>query len=224
MAYFSRWLIWSIFLVSEAVWASREMRTMKQTRFVTAQARRLFAELKRDRRRLAVVAVLLAVGIVVAVRAMILVGGPVSAQAASKRPAAAKSIAAAESQSHPTTAERAEYISGINRNLTRDLFQPNEKFFPIPPAPTPRVKESPVVMTTTAPSEDVHQEVLRRHTLAEARALKLHSTMSGSRTVASVNDQMLSVGDQIAGFRVTDIQSGSCTVEKNGVSVLLTIE
>jgi len=195
---------------------------MKQTPFITAQARRLVAELRRDRRRLAVLVVLLVIGVGLMVRAVI-PGGPSPAHASPKRSmsvAAATPSVSAEAL-RTKHADQIDYISRINRNQTRDLFHPNEVFFPLPRAVVKKTKA--VVVPSSEPSKDLEQELQRRRVEQDAQSLKLQSTMFGARTVASISGHTLAVGDQIGEFRVTDIQSSSCTVEKNGVSVVLTI-
>jgi hypothetical protein len=194
---------------------------MKQTPFVTAQARRLVAEFRRDRRRLTVLGALLLLGIVLTIRSAN-TAGPSPAQAATPlRTAAALSSEADEETIRANNTLRMDYLRRLNRNQTRDLFQPNEMFFPLPPAP---VKAAPVVEAVTEVSADLQLEIQRRHVLKDAQSLKLQSTMLGSRgSVASINDNTLAIGDVISGFRVIDIQSNRCTVEKNGVTVMLTI-
>jgi len=199
-----------------------ETLTMKQTPFVTAQVRRLIAELRRDRRRLTVLAVLLAIVVGLGVRAM-LSDGPMPAQALSKRVSPVSAAVLAESNREKFLA-KTDYINRINRNQTRDLFQPDEAFFPPPPQFHPQGEDTEISFVSAAPpAEDRQQEIERRRVFQEAKSLKLQSTMFGTRTVASINDHTLAIGDQLNGFIVTDIQANGCTVEKNGVVVMLTI-
>jgi len=191
---------------------------MKQTPFVTAQTRRLVAEFRRDRRKMTVLGVLLLVGLVLVIRSAF-TAGPAPAHALPKR--SANSLAAAnESARRAKSFLDEEYISRINRNQTRDLFLPSEPFFPPPPA---SVKAVSAAGTEAEASEDQPEEIQRQNVLKDAEALRLQSTMLGSRTVASINNFTLAIGDEIIGFRVIDIQANRCTVEKNGVAVMLTI-
>ena len=193
---------------------------MKQTPFVTAQARRLVAEFRRDRRRLTVLGVLLLLGLVLAIRSSE-TAGPAPAQAAPRRTADSLAATAAdEAKARAKNSLKMDYLSRLNRNQTRDLFHPSEMFFPLP---LPPVTATPAVEVVTEESPDLQLEIQRRLVLKDAQPLTLQSTMLGSRTVASINDNMLAVGDEICGFRVVDIQANRCTVEKNGVTVMLTI-
>jgi len=203
---------------------------MKQTPYVTSQVRRLVAELRRDRRRLVVLSVLLLVGVVLVARAAVS-SGPLPAQASVKR-SQSSAVAPMDPPSNSKQA-RADYISGINRNLTRDIFRPSEKHFPLPPVveKAEKVEKKVTVMLapTTAPSRDdeMAREQIRQHqmVLQEAKALKLQSIMMiGSRATASINGNMLSVGDEIQGFQITGIELNRCTVVKHGLVLMLVID
>jgi type II secretory pathway component PulC len=54
----------------------------------------------------------------------------------------------------------------------------------------------------------------------------LHLTaisLSGARSYALINDQILSVGESVNGYKVTEIQSAKVVLNKNGYSFTLTL-
>ena len=59
---------------------------------------------------------------------------------------------------------------------------------------------------------------------AQAKALTLQSTMIGPNSSAVINGQVLRVGQHIAGFRIVGIHPRSCDVEKKGVEVRLAMK
>lgn len=120
------------------------------------------------------------------------------------------------------------YLAAVDRTLERDLFMIDATCYPLvepEAAPDPsvstylqRVQEDPDARARR------EKEALARAVQDRARGLRLRSTMIADRPVAVINDQMVTVGGAIDGFRVTGIEQGSCTVEQDGVEVNLLIE
>ncbi len=181
---------------------------------------RLSQELRRDKKKTAVLATLLVVGGIMGGRLLVKQLGPSSAEASVEAPVAAD--APTEAAPPATTPRRANPrvadIPEIDRTIDRDLFRPNEEFFP----PIVEEKTEPTrVVAVPAPTPKDDKERRARLIRAQARALQLESTMVGSRPTAIVNGQVLHKGEWISGFEVKDITSRSCVVEKEDVTITL---
>jgi len=105
-----------------------------------------------------------------------------------------------------------------DRKLTidRDLFTPDPTYFSTPrkgkPAAVKRADDSVAI-----------REAQERAVRAQARALTLQSTIVGGADVptAIINGEVLRVGDAINGFRLVEIASRTCTVEKTNLRITL---
>ena len=74
--------------------------------------------------------------------------------------------------------------------------------------------------TLATESAEAVQRAVAAAVREQARALGVKSTaVSGGRPLAIVNQQLLSVGDQINGFEITAIRSREVEFRKDGVTV-----
>lgn len=184
--------------------------------------KRLLAELKRDRKKTAVMAILLLVALVAVGRLFLRSAVPTKAAAAA--PAAGKAAPAArassaqrsdsgEDRSGESGRERVKYLGPIDTTIKRDIFAANPKYFP--------AVVKPDVASHAAPSgmDDINAE--RAAIQAKALELALQSTVVSANPTAIIEGQVLHVGDWVNGFRVVEIGSRQCTLEKSGVKVTI---
>ncbi len=208
---------------------------------------RLKTELMRDKKKTSVLLALTVVALIVVVKLLAGGGGGAGAARAVRPAVAAAAEAAGEtdeqtaeqlwqqltSEGSTDQAERERYLAAMDRNITRDLFQPNPELYPpsgTPSGPGPVAPSEPgwfadvgqwVWQKQQAQQEEMaHAAVIR----AQARGLALQSTMLGSPPTALINGQVLGVGDSINGFLVKGIASDNCVVSKEGVDVQLRLE
>ena len=189
-------------------------------------------ELQRDKKKTTILVLLLVVvGIVVGRMAV-----------TSKLPGRARADAHAAASRVPPQAplaergrigrtEREEYLAQMDRTITRDLFAPDPKLYPGAGSGQAGSSEGDssgdgwfgqvgkwVESKQQAQSDEQAQIAMVQ---TEAQALRLRSIMLGSLPTALINDQVLRVGGEVSGFRLTKINSNSCTVVKHGVAVEL---
>lgn len=115
--------------------------------------------------------------------------------------------------------------------IVRDIFQPNPGVFPLP-----RVNEATgqpeVVADKPGPTEEelraqaaalekARREAVERAVQAQAAELKLQSVLAGTVRTAIINGQLVRVGGSIDGFRVVQVNSQCCVLEKNDVRIKL---
>jgi hypothetical protein len=189
--------------------------------------RKLVAELTRDKKKAAVLGVLVLVGAVFTIKALVHGGGPA---AASATPLAAKDslTCGPKFQEDPADrdlkvkARRDQYIQQMDGSITRDIFLANLDLFP-----RKNVEPVKVVLTpTTAASgpAPIPEEQDRKVIQAEAQALVLQSTMVGASSIANINGKILRVGEWFSGFEIMEITSHSCLVRKRNVTAVLEIK
>ena len=192
---------------------------------------KLTAELKRDKKKAIVLSALVVVAGIVAGRMLVQQAPPSKAGAAVQNAAAqdsendaldtramviAKANADARSKAN---VERKRYLTRIRHEFYRDIFQPNTNYFP------PATNDVKTAGSVQVMDEQAEKERLRKIEMqvihAQAQALVLQSTILSSKPTAMVNDRVLRVGDWINGFKVVEIHSRSCVVEKKGVKIRL---
>ena len=218
---------------------------------VSGWKRRLSDQLQRDKKKTALLVVLLVTagtigGRLVASKAF---PSPAKAKAAPEDSRAERllpdlSMTGAFSPSSPrapgapradAAARREEYLARLDRAITRDLFKPSPELFP--PSGDDRVasRRSAEDARASQPSwsrqAEAWIEKARRArrakaaraeaVRAQAAALELQSTMVGPSASALINGQVLRKSDWINGFRVKSIGADSCVVTKDGVDVVL---
>ena len=213
--------------------------------------RRLGSQLQRDKKKTALLVVLLVTagtigGRLVASKAF---PAPSKAKAAPEDsrgerllpdasvsgPFAGSSSNALSAPRRDAATRREEYLARLDRAITRDLFKPSPELFPPSAddrgASRPRTEDA----TGSQPSwfrqvegwiEQARQarsdEAAREKAIrAQAAALELQSTMVGPSASALINGHVLRRSAWINGFRVKSIGSDSCVVTKDGVDVVL---
>lgn len=181
---------------------------------------RLLAELRRDKKKTAILSLLLVAGLVVGARQASKLLGPSQAQASA---GSALLYPSGKADSVPAAAGAAEqdrkgaYIRQADRQITRDVFAVRLDLF----APDETVE--PVKVTpASAPSVDEEQAKTRR-VANQAQILALQSTVTGENATAVINGNVLRVGEQVHEFRILEIQDQSCVIEKDGVKLTLTM-
>jgi len=183
---------------------------------------RLLADLKADKRKAALLAVLAVVAAVVIARMTLRGGAPSPARAAlatATPPAVAapRASAAPTDQAPPRAAPARSPASPEAHRFARDIFLPNPDFFP-PAEPA----QSPKLVGATQPaSPESEEESLRKSVQAQARSLMVQSTMISAQPTAIINGRVLRVGEWITGFEVVSISARGCVVRRSGVSVAL---
>jgi len=132
---------------------------------------------------------------------------------------------------------RREYLSGLDRDVRRDIFRLSPEFLP----PGQDSTGDATAVQADGQSEPgwfgrigewiSRKRAQRREEMesigvvrAQARSLRLQSTMLGPVPSALINGQVLRKGDRINGFLLKSIRSGSCTLTKDGVDVVLRLE
>jgi hypothetical protein len=189
--------------------------------------RKLVAELTRDKKKAAVLGVLVLVGVVFTIKAFAHGGGPASAAGT---PMAGKDslISTPKSQNDAADrdlkakARRDLYIQQMDGSITRDLFLANMDLFPRKNVEPVKVVPTPTTAASAPapPSADQDRQVIQ----AEAQALVLQSTMVGASSIANINGKILRVGESFSGFEIVDITSHSCLVRKRNVTAVLEIK
>jgi hypothetical protein len=184
---------------------------------------RFRAELRRAPTRAAVLGVLVVVFLIVGVSQVAKhVGWPKRSSAAARPgaavPAPSKPTGGTAKAARPeSTGSLSELIGPARPRVSRDIFTPDETYFPIKTKdPAAAAPKAPKVLDPNAVAE-----AKRRETEARARALVLQTTVVGEFPTAMINGRVLRIGDAISGFKIVEISSRSCQLERNGIRVLL---
>lgn len=188
---------------------------------------RLQAEVKRDPKKAAILGILVVVFLIVGVREVARrAGSPGSSSAAtvttSAQPAANTTAGAAAGHKALESKGAGESYDLAVLRVSRDIFTPDEEYFP---APEPKTREKPKpkpglrVMDPNAAAQAARLQVI-----AQAATLVLQTTVIGERPTALINGRIVRIGDTIAGFKVVDINSRSCQLERDGIRVALDME
>lgn len=190
---------------------------------------RLIAEMSRDKKKAVLLAVLLLVMAFV-VGKLIFTGSPAEATAAANlapkvdpstpEPPGQENIAAAITKAKPPKAGKPKPAA---KGITRDIFMPDLSVFPRTAANAKSGGSVDVVEDekTRRDAERKRREALIREQAAE---LHLESTITGKAPNAIINGSVLGRGGVISGFRIIEINSQACIVEKDGVKLNLTME
>lgn len=201
--------------------------------------RRLFVELKRDKPKTVALAALLAIAGIVCGRLVIRHSLPGTAAAAQpggdsllvppgENGAAAPAAAPVEARRSARDARRQEYLSNLDRTITRDLFEPRLEYFPLLAGRTAvavggaagpgwfTAVRKRVLEKQRAQSERLaHINAIRM----QAEALSLTSTILGDSPAAVIDGQVVHKGEAISGFTIVGIGSKKCLLSKAGVLV-----
>ena len=194
----------------------------ERTGHIADLKQRLIAELKRDKKRTAVMGVLFIVAVIVVGHRLIdslspselrAAGEPGGTTAPAPNPLPIATVV--QRTERPNAPERSAYVTQLDRTIRRDIFRPDPGLFPA--AGTQRTTD---VRVTTASARDDAAE--RERAVREAaRSLALQSTILGNRPTAIINGEVAAVGSQIGGFCVVAIHRRSCDLEKDGVQIKL---
>lgn len=185
------------------------------------------SQVRRDPKKVVILAVLLVILAVVGVSQTGRRAGPSSAEGAvtagrhagvggsaiAGGPQAAGRAGAAKPKGQAESDEDLPDLS--TQAVNRDLFLVSPLHFP-PEEKAKAVPQAPVV-ENPATRREAELRILQ----AQAKALALQSTMVGSVPTAIVNGQVLRVGEWISGFQVVEIAARSCTIEKQGTRLIL---
>lgn len=188
----------------------------------TDWTQRLKAELMRDKRKTAVMALLLLVAVIVAARQVSRSADPASATAAGptapeggvSEPPAPAALWGVPGAAGPPSRETRPPAGA--RTITRDLFAMKVSDFPV----DQEVKVAAPPTTSTAPAASP-EEIEAQQIRAQAQDLALQSTYISSQPTAIVNGQVVRVGDRLRGFQVVEITQGACVLVQKGVRVTL---
>jgi hypothetical protein len=201
---------------------------------------RLMQELKRDKKRTAVLAILVVVCAVVCIRALaknvpatadasvnvVALAAHGNGNTAGQLSLAAAADDSAVSQADLSVAQRKDQVLGkhiqsINRKITRDIFAVRLEQFPLE-----AVVVQPTVEASTQPAKaDIDPAEVQRQEIRQlAAGLSLQSTIAGSTPTAIINDRVLTIGDWISGFVVVEISDQACVVQKLDVKVTLSLK
>jgi hypothetical protein len=186
---------------------------------------RLVAELKHDKKKAVLLGVLAVVAAVLVLQ-QVTAGTPAETSAAVTPAASSPStspgsvgVTASAARNRALTdaaRRRNEYLQTMDREIQRDLFVPNPRFF----APQKDTGQQDRPEKTPEIIEQERQEAIRM----QAKALTLRSTIVGTVPTAVINDMVLRKGEWVGGFEVVQIKPRSCTVRKDDVSVVLKME
>jgi len=187
--------------------------------------RQAAGELRQDKKKSVILCVLVLVACLVLLR--LLLGGtsPADADAAdpgATAPADANLSAIPQApEYHSGTADEQTDMSprgadGRPREMiVRDLFVPNPDFFPLV-RKGPRSKK-PAAQSQTQPVTS-EEQMRRQIILGQANG---QCTMISASPTVIINGRVLQVGGRIGGFDVVGVTPHTCSVRKDGVTVIL---
>jgi hypothetical protein len=186
---------------------------------------RMMTELARDKKKSAVLAVLLMVALFVGVRMLKSKSTPETVEAAPSSIAADEPSlfisAASASDDSQSERERDLYIRQIDHEITRDLFGFRPELYQPVKQPEPAQKDA---HSPDKPPQVPVGKSLEEIVQSEASGFVLQSTIVSASPKAVINEQICGLGDVIDGFSVIEIMPGACLLEKEGVQVRLQIE
>jgi len=213
----------------------------EETSKISVWASRLKRELKRDKKRTAVMVLLLVMGGSVGGRLVITrdvperVGAAESAGAGGanrEKPSSGRGAGAALLE-QPGQAQREQYLAQMDRTITRKLFTPVLELY------RPAEGEPAGAHDGQAGGGwfgRAHEWIKRKRQVqadrlsqiaavrTQARTLSLQSTMLAASPTALINDRVLRVGESISGFCVKSIGAACCVLSKDGVEVELRLK
>jgi len=202
---------------------------MAQTNSIEMWKKRMLAELARDKKKACILGVL-AIAAVFFVGKLLFKGSPESADAMQPTPGqTAAQVPDASGGGNAMFTARAVKATPARKTpakrgeITRDIFRTNAKYFPIvakvvKPDGKPDVVQGQVDAATArlkAKEEKIRQE---------GSSLHLESTITGRVPIAIINGSVLGKGGVISGFRVVEIKSQACVVEKEGIKLSLSMK
>jgi len=175
---------------------------------------RFMAELSRDKKKAAMLAVLAVVAGVTIGRVLLDRPGPASASAGLTAP-----VTAADQTQTGANVWQQELLTwskeqptaqpAISQAGQRDLFHPDPSVFPQVDSGNQHV----------GPADSEASQ--RRAIIAQSKALSLQSTVVSANPTAIINGKVLRVGEVIDGFEVIAITWRTCEIRKDSVTVRL---
>lgn len=193
---------------------------------------RLKSEILADKKKASILSGLVALGLILGVRAMVSgKSGPASSARAAS-PVAPGDQGASADPIDDADARIRELIArwrafAHSSKAERDLFALSDAHFPHPSEPEPLATEG----AKSADQSD--DESLQRQAIAQAlESITLKSTLVGKTPVAVVSipgltgrrDVMLRVGDALDGFSVVEITKGRVVLEREGARASLVVK
>ena len=192
--------------------------------------RHLGGNLKGDKKKAVILAVLAVVAVIVGGRLVFKRAGPAGADgattagAAQGEPDKTSALPAVASKTHQTA--RDKYVRRMERRVMKDIFAVDLELYP--PVELPKPKKVPA-STATRPAKAARTrgEIVR----AQAKLLCLQMTIVSDTPTAIINGQVLGLGETVnveseygrgpLRFQVVKITSHACVVAKDGVEVKL---
>lgn len=190
---------------------------------------KLSVELRRDKKKTAILTVLLIVAVVVGVRTVSGSLSPSSAEASTSvagvpegqpsvsapvSPVVSRAAAPADAVLDETWTKGARKNAQRTRKFTRDVFAIKLDYFP------PAMEEA-ATQPASAPACDSSRDDEIKEVRALAKSLSLQSTVISARPTAVINGSVLRVGEWISGFELVEITARTCVVAQKGVKVQL---
>lgn len=194
--------------------------------------------MKDDPKRAGVLCLLAGVLAIVGVRAAFFTGGPKRAAASSKGDAMASSSSEAVKAGATAAAAVVEKSRGeiivlpVAPTTLRDVFQIDQSIFPLPVVEKTAkghadvaAKSAPVIAETPEEAARNARIQLGLRIEKEASGLRLRGTLMGGSPTAVIETAsdrksfVLTPGQEIVGFTLVEVASGSVTLEKEGVTV-----
>jgi hypothetical protein len=171
----------------------------------------LWVELKRDKKRATVLALLAVIALIVVGRLVLKRVSFASAKSPQSPPTAA--AAATPEAARPSPGQETkhdDYLTRIDTTIKRDIFSPPEQFFP--PMETPKTKVVETLNSRAAEKESIQKA---------AATMTVESTILSAIPKAIINGQLVQLGDTVNGFRIVEISSRTVTLEREGMTVQL---
>ena len=191
---------------------------------------RLKAEIRQDKKKTSILAILLIVAGVVGGR-LVVTRGPAKTASATNSPSVSKANVSdvgkntGAAQAFNTRALRPHVDpASMDDTINRDLFQPDIRYFPVSGKGGERRTSSRPEQPSKIDAEEQERQNRTEHLnsiRAQAEELSLTSTMLGKTPTALINGQVLREGDSIRGFVLKAIASDYCVVVMDGVDVKL---
>jgi hypothetical protein len=201
---------------------------MAQTNSFNMWKKRMIAELTRDKKKACILGVL-AVTAAFFVGKLLFTGSPESA-GATQPPAGQAAAAELEASGGGNPRFTARVVKPHEKKksekrpeITRDIFRTNEKFFPLVVIAA-KPDSAPNVVEGAGDEASVRLKAKKERIRKEGASLHLESTLFGRVPIAIINGAVLGKGGVIKGFRVVEIKSQTCLVEKEGIKLSLSMK
>ena len=127
--------------------------------------------------------------------------------------------------------EKMPQLTTTHKRITRDLFKPDPRYFPMIKNSNCKVVLLP--KQSKGIFDQVHSWVQQTYSRERERYLKieairnqaeslsLQSTMVGPSPSALINGRVVRIGETIEGFKVVSIKPNTCVISKDGIELEL---